>query len=781
MGILLIGLLTWNALAQEKQEKKDTTLFYQGQELLEKKDPEAAAKKFRELLDKYPQSNIRDLTYYWLGKSYLDLNKFQVAKEVLASLRKEFPTSPLVKRLEAGLQTADKTPTAPAPPISKEAKAKKAPPPAAPPAPTKEETAQAPPLEAPAAPTPPKQETAEALKPVPPPPATPPTPSTSQPPTPPQQETAQAPPQAAPQPVPSAPPVSKEAKPKKSKEEIRREAIALYQKIIRESPNSPEATKARERLKQMGVAAPSAPSKQEIAQAPQPSPRPTAPPPQPRTAPGPSASKGFFLIITQVADLKVEGKTTKVSVYPGDTALVPFTITNSGNAEDSFSLETTLSPDFQAVFFADTNGNGQIGTGEKQISATPPLAIGQAFPVLLRIRLPRTISDGQKKEFEIRVASNYDPNIAQLLKQVVLSSGPRLVPEFHVDKQRVRPGDRVQYSLNLTNVGSAEARDIKLQYFYHPTLIFLSANPIPDRIEQATRNLTWNIKTLPSQSTVKAEVNFKVGDEVLAGQQIINRGSLESALASEPILFTSAGVLVEQVGGVKVEGSREEVPTTPGDTLFLPFSVKNQGNGPDSFSLRLESELSGMELFLDQNGDGLYQSQEPHVTEVPKLGSLETAHLLLKVQVPVKKGDGQRTELTVSAASKFDPNVSAKESKFLIYSLPIVNLSTQLASSNSIPGSVISYQIIAFNSGTGIAKDLVISDLLPTELDYVNADPAPAEQPDRQLTWTLSELGPNQKKVFVVSVRARPGLRAGTVIQKEPRIRYRDLNGNSYE
>lgn len=76
----------------------------------------------------------------------------------------------------------------------------------------------------------------------------------------------------------------------------------------------------------------------------------------------------------------------------------------------------------------------------------------------------------------------------------------------------------------------------------------------------------------------------------------------------------------------------------------------------------------------------------------------------------------------------------------------------------------------------------MIADLLPAELEYVNADPTPADRADRQLVWTLlPELGLNQKKVIVASVRIRPGLHAGTVIQKESRIRYRDLNGNSYE
>ncbi len=213
IGILWIGLLTWTVLAQERQENRDTVLFYEGQDLLDEKKPDAAIEKFQELLVNYPQSNIRDLSYYWLGKSYLDLNKFQEAKETLASLKKEFPMSPLVKRLRGALKTAEKNPTAPAPPLPpKEEKAKKVPPPTAPSAPPKQETAQAPKLETqpPVAPTPPVSQEPGTQK---------------------------------------EPGKSRE----KSKEEIRRKAIALFQKIIRDAPDSPEAAKAGDRLKEMGV------------------------------------------------------------------------------------------------------------------------------------------------------------------------------------------------------------------------------------------------------------------------------------------------------------------------------------------------------------------------------------------------------------------------------------------------------------------------------------------------------------------------------------------------
>lgn len=70
------------------QDKEDTALFYQGQSLMEKKQPQGAAAKFDELLRKYPNSNIRDLAAYWLGRAYLDLGRISDAEVVSQQLQR---------------------------------------------------------------------------------------------------------------------------------------------------------------------------------------------------------------------------------------------------------------------------------------------------------------------------------------------------------------------------------------------------------------------------------------------------------------------------------------------------------------------------------------------------------------------------------------------------------------------------------------------------------------------------------------------------------------------
>jgi uncharacterized repeat protein (TIGR01451 family) len=340
----------------------------------------------------------------------------------------------------------------------------------------------------------------------------------------------------------------------------------------------------------------------------------------------------------------------------------------------------------------------------------------------------------------------------------------------------------LNYTLVLQNAGSAEAREVKFQYAYHPNLIFLSADPTPHIVEQASRTLAWTLDNLPSQSSKRMEVHFKVGDEATAGQEIVNRGGLEMTAGGEPILLSSPLVTVEQVAVVKLEGSREEITVTPGDVLDLPYVVKNMGNGTDTFGLGLEGgeAVEGV-IYIDQNNDGLHQPSEPTLTETPQLASREAFPVRVHITVPVRQADGQQLEAHLVARSKLDRSVTARTTKVFHYTLPIVAVSTQQGARDSIPGGIISYQLTAINSGSGIARNVVITDLLPNELEYVNSDPQPSERPEGGLIWQVMELAPNQKKVFVVNVRTKAGLRAGTVIQKETRVRYSDLNGNRYE
>jgi len=615
--------------------KDDSTLFFEGHDWMGKKNPEKAVPLFEELLGQFPQSKIRDLTHFWLGRAYLETNQVEKSKNALSQIQKEFPGSPLIPKLEklivsreagiVGKKRPEEKAAKGAPPPIKEGSAEKAPPPEKP------------------------------------------------------------------------------------------------------SPLAPVSRPA----------------------------------------------EGFLLVIPQVAELRVEPPSDEKRGYPGDEIEFPLIITNRGNGEDSFTLDSTFPIEFRPLFFAEDGGRSK-----EEIQATPPLQPDQSYRARLRVHLPTHLTDNQSKTFEIKIASRFDRNSFQWVRKTITATAPLLHGEYHSDRDRAKPGEEVRYTIFLGNNGGAEAKEVKVRYNYHPSLVFLSASPQPEKVESSGRAIYWNLSGIKSKENQKIEVVFKVGDETPAGQQILNRGLFVASVGGE-VPFLSPPVSVTQVSSVRVEGSKEELRVVSGDHVYLPFTLTNLGNGPDNFSLKGEGVVSGLTLYYDRNQDGLFQSAEPTILETPLLGTRENFPILVGVKVPVGR-DGEKLEIRLDAQSKRDGKTLSSAARPLLLSLPMVVVQTQLQSRDNLPGGVISYQSTVTNTGSGLAKNVVVTEMIPPELEFVHADPEPTEGEGKKWVWKMNDLGPQQKRTFSISLRIRKGLPAGTVVQKQTLIRYQDLHGNGY-
>jgi len=142
----------------------------------------------------------------------------------------------------------------------------------------------------------------------------------------------------------------------------------------------------------------------------------------------------------------------------GETIVIPFVVTNRGNAEDAFQLTSTLPPSFQPAFFHDVEGTGHIRAEEPSVTETPRLGIGQKARFVLRARVPVEMSDGVAQAFEIKATSRFDPSVSQAARATLVASAPSLRGTLLVDRTSVKPGDSLSYTLSLTNAGSVEQK-----------------------------------------------------------------------------------------------------------------------------------------------------------------------------------------------------------------------------------------------------------------------------------------------------------------------------------
>ena len=580
---------------------------------------------------------------------------------------------------------------------------------------------------------------------------------------------------AKPEPTPPArpeePPLVAKKEPAKS---ARQKAIESYERIIREAPDSPEAAKARERLAELLAAEKPAPGK----------PRRVPPPMAPTRPPlaAPPAGETVFLVVERVASVDVAEVRAQYVATSGDTIVVPFVITNRGNAEDAFQLTSTLPPSFQPAFFHDVEGTGQVRAEEPSVTETPRLGIGQKARFVLRARVPVEMSDGVAQAFEIKATSRFDPSVSQAAPTALVASAPSLRGTLLVDRTNVKPGDTLSYTLSLTNAGSADARSARLVVTYPGALRLTGTAPSATSMDSELHTVTWELVRMPPNDRRAVRLDFRVGEDALADQDIVIRALLQSPVGEQTVSVVSLVTKIEAVAGVRVVGAEAPRTVFPRETVYVPFTVRNTGNGPDRFALRTQSDLgAGVTLVEDRNHDGVRQPDEPVVDTTRLLNPQEEVTLLAELAVPSDAMDAKQHSVRLVAASERSRSVVSESGRLLVVARPVVAVATQIASKEGIPGKVFSYQLVCTNTGTSPAKRVLVSESLSPELEYVDAQPRPGQIEGQRLAWEIADLGSGQQEILTVGVRVKAGIPAGTPIRKTTQVRYRDLKDQVYE
>lgn len=200
-----------------------------------------------------------------------------------------------------------------------------------------------------------------------------------------------------------------------------------------------------------------------------------------------------------------------------------------------------------------------------------------------------------------------------------------------------------------------------------------------------------------------------------------------------------------------------DAPTTPGSAgQALTFTLTNSGNGEEAFLLTTVSTVggddydpTGVTIVID-NGDGVYQAGVDTVyvpgAGNPVLDPDETITIFVVANTPGGLSDGDRggIRLVGSAATGTGaPGTSfagagegggdavvgstgadgQDEGYYIVgaASVGLVKSATVVdpfGGPNAVPGSVITYQIVATTVGSGSLPNLVINDAIPAGTTY---------------------------------------------------------------
>jgi uncharacterized repeat protein (TIGR01451 family) len=745
-----------DAPSQAEQET-----FNRGRALFAKGQYEQAATVFRDFLKGHPDSFIADLMLLWLGRSYIELGKFPEATEVATRLRaiKDTPFSDIY---ETELQTArTEAASRPAPATTA---ASPTPRPVATPA---TQVARATPTPAPPRPR-----------------ATPratPTPA-----------------EVAASNTQTVPSLSvrgggEAERPRTASSRRNRNARNTAQPSavppdVTTTP-TPAPTPARRPIVRTETA--STPPRPAVtptplaAVTPTPLPRPvesaSVQPPM-SAAETQTGGGGFSITVRQVPDLQLALRRSALAAQPGQTIQLPLVITNAGNKEDQFRLETDLPAEYQPSFSQTGNDAGL------PVFVTPQLQRGQTLEVTLTARVPENAPDNQQQRFLVRAASQADATVTKVTDASLTVVAAALAAASNALQETVQPGDTFTQRISVRNAGSATARQTRADFVFNPDFELVSATPSPISYDRPSRTAIWSLGDLESRDNREITVTLRAVGEALAGSnKPVGRGTMRTQSLFIPSNFEGPAISVGRVAGARVEAVSKGLTATPGDTMYVPFIVRNPSNYPESFELRIVAPGAPQAtVYADLNGDGRHQTNEPAVTQTAALDPRGGQYpVLLGVDIPRSTPD--RTQFAynlVTRAMNASGRIAGEDSTVLTVATPRVRVRAELPNTEVRPGDTLFYRLVLVNDGGGLAKSLVVTEQLPEALEFVSSAPELTLQDvgggGRGLVWRVAELAPGDTQVLQVTVRLRPNLAADAVITPRHTLTYQDSNANAY-
>jgi hypothetical protein len=398
--------------------------------------------------------------------------------------------------------------------------------------------------------------------------------------------------------------VEKAEKAQAAKTLLREKAIEQYKTVIQSYPNTKSAATAAAKLRDLGVSV-SLPS-------------------QPATS-APTGNQAeneqvFRLEVTQFAALELNLPTAPKTIDAAKRLALPFEITNQGNGNDSFDLESGFPAEYASNFVA------AAALGEA-ITRTPPLAPGETFKGFVQLTIPAASIDGLRITHPIKAASLIMADATQSREIHLVAAAPLLRAIVKTDKTRPLPGEKMSYRIVLLNVGSTVARDVSLRLSFSPQL-----EPL-DQASAGQSTLVVDGTQLKSGESRELPITFRLKDDSLAGQELLCRAELVNNQLKTSATFVSNAASVKAVHGLLVRSLAERIVIIPGQTVSAPFVVTNSGNVREKFAITPEIKGAGdTTVFLDLNRDGVKQVGEPVISEVGPLEPKEEASIVMEIK-----------------------------------------------------------------------------------------------------------------------------------------------------
>ena len=286
---------------------------------------------------------------------------------------------------------------------------------------------------------------------------------------------------------------------------------------------------------------------------------------------------------------------------------------------------------------------------------------------------------------------------------------PEIIPDKTANISNPNFGDNVNYTVTVTNDGIGDAKDVVVRDILGEGLKFVSATG-NYTFDEATRTVTWIVDLAKGESKVFSVIATVSGYGNVTNSLVVGNKT------------TGVNVIVPEINPDKTVDN--EIPNF-GDNVTYTVTVTNDGIG-DANNVVITDVLDKGLKFLNATGNFTYDEKTGTITWTVDLAKGETKTFNVNVTV---LGYGVLSNTVAVGNKTAVRNITVPE----IITVKEVN------SSDIHIGDEITYTITVSNPGKINATNVVIRDILPEGLKFINASNGGVYDPVTGIiTWILN-------------------------------------------
>ncbi|ANB17311.1 DUF11 domain-containing protein [Dokdonella koreensis] len=429
------------------------------------------------------------------------------------------------------------------------------------------------------------------------------------------------------------------------------------------------------------------------------------------------------------ADLTVI-KTGPASATPGDTLTYTLAVGNAGPS------------DAQAVVL-----NDPAPAGLTFVSASAPCASG--FPCALG-----TIAAGANRSVTVTFAvpaghsgsivntasvssSTTDPdpsgNSSTVTTPTVASADIAVTKT--VDEDAPNVGEPVLFTITAQNLGPSDATGVVLTDALPAGLSFVSAAAGQGSYDAGTG--VWTVGALAAGDAT----TLQIAATVTATGTITNTATRTAADQTDPNpANNSAAATINGQPSADIQVNKTVDDATPNLGAPAVFTVSVHNAGPNDATGVVVTDLlpAGLAFQSATPSQGSYNT----VTGVWMMGTVAAgATTTLTVTALVQTTTAVTNLATKTAQNEHDPNPANDQSGVVVNGQAAdIQVIKVVDETEPTVGDIVTFTVTASNNGPSAATGVIVTDLLPAGLDFVDATPSQGTYDSGTGVWTIGTL-----------------------------------------